>query len=153
MKRSTSAGGSHCDMVVVAPKVDLVARLDAEFHPKLLRDHDLALGTDAMSHTCKYNLPRVGPRLGHRGCGGSCGSPRTATVAVYIVVGWSLVIDLVGSLVTGLDGLARLSLFHYVALAPAEDPDWAALATYTVVATCLAIASVLVIDHRDLSSD
>ncbi len=80
-------------------------------------------------------------------------APRTATVAVYVVVGWSLIIDLLGSLVTSLNGLTHLSLFHYVALAPAEDPHWAALATYTVVAACLASASVLLIGHRDLTSD
>ena len=54
----TSAGGSHGDMVVMAPEADLVAWLDAEFQPKLLRDDDLALRTDAMSHTYKYNRAR-----------------------------------------------------------------------------------------------
>lgn len=80
-------------------------------------------------------------------------APRLATIAVYMVVGWSLIIDLLGTLVTSLNGLTRLSLFHYVALAPAEDPNWVALAAYTVVAVFLAFASVLIFDHRDLAAD
>jgi hypothetical protein len=42
-------------MIVMAPEVDLVAGLDAQFVAKLLWDHDLALRADTMSHTIKYN--------------------------------------------------------------------------------------------------
>jgi len=55
-KRSSHAGRSHGDVVVVAPETDLVARLDPERVTQLLRDHDLALGADTMlSHTMQYN--------------------------------------------------------------------------------------------------
>ena len=79
--------------------------------------------------------------------------PRRASVAVYFVVGWSLIIDLLGSLVTGLKGLTRLSLFHYVSLAPAEDPNWAILALYTLAAAALVAVAVVGFDHRDLTPD
>jgi hypothetical protein len=38
-------------MVVVTPETDFVPRFDAEFVPELLRDHNLPLGPDTMSHT------------------------------------------------------------------------------------------------------
>ena len=50
-------------------------------------------------------------------------APRAAAAAVYGVVIWSLVVDLAGSLVTSMPWLSKLSLFHYMALAPARYPD------------------------------
>lgn len=48
-------GGANGDVVFVKPEVDLVAWFDAELVSKLLGDDDLAFGTNAMSHTTKYN--------------------------------------------------------------------------------------------------
>ena len=79
--------------------------------------------------------------------------PRVASTIVYVVVGWSLVIDLLGSLVTSLSGLTRLSLLHYLALAPAESPSWVVLAAYTATAIVFAVASVVVFARRDLVTD
>jgi ABC-2 type transport system permease protein len=79
--------------------------------------------------------------------------PRFATIVVYAVVGWSIIIDLVGSLISGLDFLTKASIFHYVALAPSEDPHWGSLAIMTLVAVALAAVAVLVFDKRDLALD
>lgn len=46
----------HRDVSVLEPEVDFVAWLDAEAITQLLRDDDLTLRADAMSHTGKYNL-------------------------------------------------------------------------------------------------
>jgi hypothetical protein len=46
------------DVVVVEPEADLVARLDPELVTKLLRDDDLPLRPDSMSHTEQYNRLR-----------------------------------------------------------------------------------------------
>ena len=43
---------------------------------------------------------------------------------------WSLIIDLAASMISGLDWLDRLSLFHYMALAPADDVDPATVARH-----------------------
>lgn len=80
-------------------------------------------------------------------------APRLASTVVYVTVGWSLIIDLAGSLVTNLNWLTRLSIFHYVALAPAENPSWVALAAYTVAATALAATAVVLFARRDLTTD
>jgi putative exporter of polyketide antibiotics len=69
------------------------------------------------------------------------------------VVGGSLVVDLLGSLVTGLSSLSRISLFHYVALAPAEDPSWGNVAASTVIAAVLAVVAIARFDRRDLATD
>jgi ABC-2 type transport system permease protein len=79
--------------------------------------------------------------------------PRYATIAVYAIVGWSLIIDLLGSLITGLDFLTHLSLFHYVALAPSEDPNWASLGIMTLIAVLLTIAGIALFTRRDLALD
>ena len=78
--------------------------------------------------------------------------PRIAPAATYLVVAWSLIIDLVGSLVTGLSWLTRLSLFHYVSRAPAQDPSWSSLALYTGAAVLLSTLAIVVFDHRDMTT-
>ncbi len=65
-------------------------------------------------------------------------APRAAATAVYAVVVWSLVVDLSASMVDGPRWLEHLSLFHYMALAPAQDID------PTTVAITLAVGSAAV---------
>ena len=43
------------NVVAVAPEADLVTRLDPQFIAQILRDHDLALRSDPVSHTVEYN--------------------------------------------------------------------------------------------------
>lgn len=76
-------------------------------------------------------------------------APRAASGAVYVVVVWSVTVDLVGSLVSGAEWLDRLSLFHTMALAPAEDPVPSTLLWTTGVALLLCVAATLVFDRRD----
>ncbi len=48
-------GGADGNVVIVEPKVDLVAWFDAELVAQLLGDDNLSFGADAVSHTVKYN--------------------------------------------------------------------------------------------------
>ncbi|HTO02032.1 MAG TPA: hypothetical protein VL068_15300, partial [Microthrixaceae bacterium] len=80
-------------------------------------------------------------------------APRAAPASVEILVGWSLVVDLLGSLVTGLAQLTRLSLFHYVTLAPAADPNWGSLIAATLLACVMAVTALAVFGRRDLAAD
>jgi len=48
-------GGAEGDVVIVQPEVDLVTWFDAELVSQLLGYDDLPFGTDAVSHTAKYN--------------------------------------------------------------------------------------------------
>jgi ABC-2 type transport system permease protein len=80
-------------------------------------------------------------------------APRRAPAVVYVVVGGSLIVDLVGSLVTSLGSLTRVSIFHYVALAPAEDPSWANVLASTAIAALLIAVAIAAFDRRDLAAD
>lgn len=77
-------------------------------------------------------------------------APRAATWTVYAVVVGSLVVDMVASLVDGLQWLQHVSLFHYMALAPAEDPDPLGLAVTTAAAVALGALATARFARRDL---
>ncbi|MEA2717920.1 MAG: polyether ionophore transport system permease protein [Actinomycetota bacterium] len=79
-------------------------------------------------------------------------APRAAVRAVYGVVIGSLIVDLVASMVSGLAGLGHLSLFHYMALAPARHPDPATLVVTVAAAGTLCLLSLLFFARRDVSS-
>jgi ABC-2 type transport system permease protein len=79
-------------------------------------------------------------------------APRAAASTVYGVVIWSLLVGLLGPLVAGLTWLDHLSLFHYMALAPAEDPDPTTLVVTTGLAVVLCAVATVLFDRRDLRS-
>ncbi len=79
-------------------------------------------------------------------------APRFAGGSVYVVVGWSLVVDLSGSLVSGLGWLDHASLFHYMALAPSQRADSHTLVLTTVIALTLTAIATLLFRRRDFSS-
>lgn len=79
-------------------------------------------------------------------------APRAATTAVYGVVAASFVIDLVASLVEGLRWAEHLSVFHYMALAPAEAADPAAVVVTLGLAALLLVAAMLFFSRRDLQT-
>ena len=65
---------------------------------------------------------------------------------------WSVVVDLLGSMVSGLSGLDHLSLFHSMALAPAEDPDPITLVVTVLAAVALCVVATLIFDRRDVET-
>ena len=79
--------------------------------------------------------------------------PRAAVPVVYGVVIGSLLVDMVASLATSLDGLSRVSLFHYMALAPAVDPSPRTHLLTLGAAALLAALAVVLWDRRDLRGD
>jgi len=79
-------------------------------------------------------------------------APRAAAVTVYSVIVGSVLIDLAASLVSGLSGLKYLSLFHYMALVPAQDANPATLLISTAFAVVLAIVAIACFRRRDLKT-
>ncbi len=79
-------------------------------------------------------------------------APRAAAVSVYAVITWSLLVDLLASMVAGLTWLNHLSLFHYMALAPAQDAAPRTLVTTTVLALGLCLAATLSFGRRDVKA-
>jgi putative exporter of polyketide antibiotics len=79
-------------------------------------------------------------------------APRAAAPVVYGVVIWSLIVDIIGPMVDALGWLDRISLFHYMALAPSEDPDPATIALTLAAALALSLTALALYDRRDLST-
>jgi ABC-2 type transport system permease protein len=52
--------------------------------------------------------------------------PRKATLVVYVVLGWSALIEFVGGFLAQNHWIADSSLFHHLAASPAVAPDWGA---------------------------
>lgn len=77
-------------------------------------------------------------------------APRAAVRAVYGVVIASLLIDLVASLASGVSWLAHVSLFHYMALAPASRADATTIVVTLLVAVALCGAALVAFRTRDL---
>jgi ABC-2 type transport system permease protein len=79
-------------------------------------------------------------------------APRHAASAVYAVVLWSLIVDLLSSMVSGLSGLDRVSLFHYMALAPAQAIDTVTVLVTLAVAVALCGSAAVLFGRRDLQT-
>ncbi len=77
-------------------------------------------------------------------------APRFAAGAVYAVIIWSVSVDLVSSMLGGFGWLAHLSLYHYMALAPAQDLQPTTLALTTAAGLGLCLVATILFDRRDL---
>lgn len=76
--------------------------------------------------------------------------PRAASGVLYALVAWSLVANLLASLVDGARWLDRLSLFHYLTLAPAAAVDVPTDLVVAALGLALCIGAVALFDRRDL---
>ena len=76
--------------------------------------------------------------------------PRAASGTIYSIIAWSLIVDLLASMVSGVRWLAHVSLFHYMALAPAQHADARTLAASLVAAVVLCVAATVAFRRRDL---
>ena len=81
------------------------------------------------------------------------GAPRRAAGGVYTVVVWSLLVDLLGSIVAKLHWLEHLSLFHYMALAPARRTDLRTITITLAVVIVLCVVAMILFARRDVQSE
>ena len=79
-------------------------------------------------------------------------APRAASRAVYAVIIWSLLIDLLASMVSSLTWLGHLSLFHYLALAPAQPVELRTIAATLGVALGLCALATVRFTRRDIAT-
>jgi ABC-2 type transport system permease protein len=77
--------------------------------------------------------------------------PRAGAVAVYAVVAWSLIVDILASQVSGLAWIRKSSLFHSMALAPAQRVEPVSVVTRLALALALGGAAVAVFRRGDLA--
>ena len=71
---------------------------------------------------------------------------------MYGAVAFSFVIDLVSSLADQTRWMERLSLFHYMALAPAQSTDTTTVAITIAVAVALTVGVTFVFTRRDVQT-
>ncbi len=76
--------------------------------------------------------------------------PRLCVALAYGIVGYSFLVELVGSLIRGSDWLRDSSLFSHVALAPAATPDWGAAAIMMGLGLAAAILGAVAFRRRDV---
>ncbi|MEI7593924.1 MAG: hypothetical protein WCK41_12015 [Actinomycetes bacterium] len=79
-------------------------------------------------------------------------APRSAATIVYVVVIWSVLLDLLSSLVTGAAWLDRVSLFAPMALAPAQSIHASTLLITGAIGIALCMFGTLLFARRDLAN-
>jgi len=79
-------------------------------------------------------------------------APRAAVRSVYGIVLGSLLVDLLGSMVPSVSWMSHLSLFHYMALAPAQRSDAETLVITVASAGALCVLSMVLFGRRDIQS-
>lgn len=100
------------------------------------------------------NLNYLGPAYMALGVGALIYSvlPRVAAITLYAWVGWSFVIEMLGSAIHINQFLYATSLLHHITMAPAVSPDWLVTGvTAAIGLACFALALPL-FARRDLVS-
>ena len=75
--------------------------------------------------------------------------PRAAALGVYVVLGWSLLIELVGGIGALSDWLLDTSVFHYVAAAPSVPVDWTSDAVLVALGVLGALGGFVGFSRRE----
>jgi ABC-2 type transport system permease protein len=79
--------------------------------------------------------------------------PRLASNIVYVLLGWSLLIVVVGGIGATNHWVLDTSVFHQMASAPAVAPNWEANAVMTAVGLFAALLGGLAFGRRDLQGE
>lgn len=79
--------------------------------------------------------------------------PRATSIVVYVVVGWSLLVELVGGIGALNHWVLDTSVFHQMAAAPAVAPNLATDGVMVVVGVLAGAAGVVSFTRRDLQSE
>jgi polyether ionophore transport system permease protein len=77
--------------------------------------------------------------------------PRLAPAATYAFVAWSLLIEMLGSVVKSNRLLLDSSVLSHITPAPAANPDWTAAAWLTGLGLAAAVVGIVAFDRRDLA--
>jgi ABC-2 type transport system permease protein len=76
--------------------------------------------------------------------------PRGTSLVVYGVLGWSLLVEVVGAVGASSRWLLDTSLFHHMAAAPAVDPNWTTNSIMIAIGAAGAVCGGLAFHHRDI---
>jgi ABC-2 type transport system permease protein len=79
--------------------------------------------------------------------------PRLTSIAVYGILGWSLLIVIVGGIGAINHWVLDTSVFHHMASAPAVPPNWKANGIMTVVGLACALVGGFAFSRRDIQGE
>jgi len=79
--------------------------------------------------------------------------PRASTVVVYGVVGWALLVEIIGGIGALSHWVFDTSVFHQMAPAPAVAPDWTTAAVMTAIGLGCAAVGGVAFAARDVQGD
>lgn len=79
--------------------------------------------------------------------------PRATSKVIYAVLGWSLLIVIVGGFGTVSHWVLDTSVFHHMASAPGVPPNWTSNGIMTVIGVTAALVGVLAFKRRDLQGE
>ncbi len=79
--------------------------------------------------------------------------PRRAVAVVYVVLGWSALIELVGGFFAQNHWVLDTSIFHQMASAPAVEPNWQTNAVLSGLGIIAMVLGGLALTRRDLQGE
>jgi len=79
--------------------------------------------------------------------------PRTTSVVVYGLLGWSLLVVIIGGIGATNHWVLDTSVFHHMASAPAAPPEWEANGIMTGIGVASALVGGLAFWRRDLQGE
>lgn len=79
--------------------------------------------------------------------------PRFAVTSMYALIGWSFLLDTIGSVVTLNDIVAKSSLFHYVSPSLTGSPDWKTFTWLISLGIVLMVIGLVSFNRRDIISE
>jgi len=79
--------------------------------------------------------------------------PRLASAAVYGVLAWSFLVELLGGIVSSDHWLLDTSIFHQLAPAPASAPNWVSGSIMIGIGVLAGLSGAALFARRDLSGD
>jgi ABC-2 type transport system permease protein len=79
--------------------------------------------------------------------------PRMASAAVYGILAWSFLVELLAGIVNSSHWLLDTSIFHQLSPSPAVAPDWTSGAVMLGIGVLAALAAALLFAHRDLAGE
>lgn len=101
------------------------------------------------------NIALIGPVIFALGFGALLYGlwPRIAAIGMYAVVGWSFLIDTLGSAMKLNDTVVKSSLFHYISTSPTKEPDWSASTWLVILGVLMAVLGVVAFAKRDITTE
>jgi ABC-2 type transport system permease protein len=79
--------------------------------------------------------------------------PRMASAAVYGILAWSFLVELLAGIVNSSHWLLDTSIFHQLSPSPAVAPNWTSGAVMLGIGVLAALAAALLFAHRDLAGE